>query len=202
MSDDTPNNDTPPPLWKIRGAIPTLLILLAIGLLIWKPGAQDDPRLVAGPNDGTPPTITRGTKKNEAPPLQELPAESSRQGLSAEEAKAGCFIPELETESVPSLDIVYRKESHPQASGGTIIPGLYRITAAHSKNKTFTAGRWSMLLDLAETGHGAYYRRLGLRPQQSRIQWKTKENRFNFEMLCPDNGRRETIPTRQNWRWV
>jgi hypothetical protein len=191
MSDDPPNNDTSLPFWKIRGVIPTFLILVAIGLLIWKPSAQDDPRLMSGNNDGTPPKITRGTKKNDDSRPQEPTEDSGRQNRSAEEAKADCLIPALGSESVPSMDIVYRKDIQSKPSGGTIVPGLYRITAAHSKNKIFTAGRWSMLLDLAETGHGAYYRKLGLHPQKSRIQWKAKAGRFSFEMLCPDKGQQQ-----------
>lgn len=175
MSDE---EATPMPLWKVRGLVPTLLVLFAVALLIWRPGRSPDPHLVARDEGMGPPHIPSGKPSEDA---------LSPPSFSPEE-KSGCLIPALESEPLPSKDIVYKSGVTIETTGGPVEPGLYRLKAAFSSKPEFTAGRWSMLLDLAKEGEGAYYRKLGLAPTQSRIRWRTTKDHFIFEIKCPDTG--------------
>lgn len=186
--------DAATPWWKIRGVGAAAVVLAGVAVLVIAPRFGSDPHVIDTPTTGAPPPITASKDRTQPrdhksqdhrSPKSAL--DSSAVPLSPEEAKDGCLIPALEEgESVPSKEIQYDKDVSIQASGGNIEPGLYRLSAAYSSKKDFTAGRWSMLLDLAEDGQGAYYRKLGLRAMKSRLRWTTKEGRLFLTMICPD----------------
>jgi hypothetical protein len=193
-TDDHPDPDAPTPWWKIRGVGAAAVVLFGVGvLLVQSHGGTDQPAVKTPPAaDGhfIAPTKDKSKEPEKKEPPADLDpsaADSSKVPLSPEEAKEGCLIPALaEGESVPSFDIHYKEGVSTDAKGGHIEPGLYRLSAAYASKKDFTAGRWSMLLDVAEDGQGAYYRRLGMRAMKSRMRWTAQEGRFFITMLCPD----------------
>lgn len=87
-------------------------------------------------------------------------------------------VPEFTAKLDPNLKVA--------PTGGRITPGKYRLTGARSRDPDHAGGLWTMLLDLASDGQGAFYRRAGLRRLSSRITWQTEGDEFSWVTVCPD----------------
>lgn len=108
---------------------------------------------------------------------------------SPELAAPSCRVPGL-PEGVESKDIRAHAEVDLSFSGGIIENGKYRVVDTFALSPEFTAGRWTLALDLSDHHQGAYYRPTGLTFSSSRIRWSTHGNRLEWETLCPDPGER------------
>ncbi len=98
-----------------------------------------------------------------------------------------CTVPGL-PEGVPQADIQHDAMIAEGVQGGVVEKGKYRLVGAYSAREEFGPGRWSLVLDLADEGQGAYYRKMGLSAQSSRILWSARDAVFHLHTICPDPG--------------
>ncbi len=137
------------------------------------PDLQDAPVVPTSPaQDG--PSSARGKVQN---------GRAGARGTRAPE-EIPCEVPSIK--GVPEFNVELEPRLVRDATGGRIAPGRYRLRGAKTDDAEQVGGLWTILLDIAPNGQGAFYRRIGLRKLASRIEWGTSEARFSFRVLCPD----------------